>query len=164
MIGFLTWLEQSALGHFVRGSGPWTYPLINLAHILGIAALFGAVLVIDLALLGVGRRRPQAALAAIAAAASPVAAAGFLLAAMSGIGLLVTNGSEYAGNPFLLIKFPAIGLGIINAAIVTRSAAWRALATGTVAPDDSRRLRLMAVTSLACWTVAISAGRLIGYW
>lgn len=164
MIGFLTWLEQSALGHFVRGAGPWTYPLINLAHILGIAALFGAVLVIDLALLGVGRKRPPAALAAIAAAASPIAAAGFFLAATTGIGLLATNGSEYAGNPFLLIKFPAIGLGLVNAAIINRSAAWRALRAGTPSPDALRRLRVMAATSLTCWLVAIGAGRMIGYW
>ena len=164
MISILTWLEQSALGHFVRESGPWTYPLVNLAHILGIASLFGSILVIDLALLSVGRRRPPAALAAIVEAARPIALAGFLVAATSGIGLLASNGSEYAGNPFLLIKFPAIGLGLINAAIVERSTAWRALRAGQPSPADARRLTLLAVTSLTCWTVAIGAGRMIGYW
>lgn len=164
MLSVLTWLEQSALGHWVRESGPWTYPLVNLTHLLGIAALFGAVLVIDLALLGIGRKRSAAALAAIASAASPVAAAGFLVAATSGLGLLASNGSEYAGNPFLLIKFPAIGLGLINAGVLTRSSAWRALAAGQPSPADTRRLTVMAATSLTCWIVAVAAGRLIGYW
>jgi hypothetical protein len=164
VIGFLTWLERSSLGHLVRESGPWTYPLVNLAHILGVASLFGSVLLIDLALLGVGRRRTPAALAAIVEGARPVALAGFLVAATSGIGLLASNGSEYAGNPFLLIKFPAIGLGLINAAIVERSSAWKTLRAGQASPADRHRLIIIAATSLTCWTVAIGAGRLIGYW
>jgi hypothetical protein len=83
----LVWIEQSALGHLVRESGPWTYPLINLAHVLGIASLFGSVLIIDLTLLGVGRTQPWAR-AVIASAAAPVARAGFVLAAASGLALV----------------------------------------------------------------------------
>ena len=120
MSSLLTWVEQSALGHFVRESGPWTYPLINLAHIVGIAALFGSVLVIDLTLLGVGRRAAST-MSAIADAAAPVARAGFLLAAASGVGLLSSNASEYVGNPFFMIKFPLIALALLNAVLVTRS-------------------------------------------
>jgi hypothetical protein len=164
VISFLTWLEQSALGHLVRESGPWTYPAINLAHIFGIATLFGSVLIVDLALLGLGRSRTPAALAAIADAAAPLAAAGFLLAAASGIGLLASNGTEYAGNPFLLVKFPAIGLGAANALAINRSSAWRALRAGDPTPSDRRRLRRMAGVSLVCWSSAIGAGRMIGYW
>jgi hypothetical protein len=161
---FLRWIEQSALGHLVRDSGPWTYPVVNLAHILGIAALFGSVLVLDLALLGFGRKRSAASLSAIADAAPPIAAAGFLVAVTSGVGLLASNGSDYIGNPFLLIKFPAIALGLINAVAVRRSAAWRALRAGSASAADARALSRMAGASLACWTVAIGAGRMIGYW
>jgi hypothetical protein len=160
----LTWLEQSPLGHIVRESGPWTYPAVNLAHVLGIAALFGSVLVIDLTLLGIGRRRSATSPAAVVEAATPVAAAGFLLAAASGVGLLSSNGTEYIGNPFLLIKFPAIALGALNAVIVNRSSSWRALRAGQLSAADGRRLRLMAAASLLCWTVAIASGRMIGYW
>ena len=34
---FLSWMEQSALGHLMRESGLWFYPIVNLLHILGIA-------------------------------------------------------------------------------------------------------------------------------
>ena len=64
----LAWLESSALGMFMRGSGPWTYPVVNLIHILGVATLFGAVLILDLRLLGVWRRAP---LPPITTAAAP---------------------------------------------------------------------------------------------
>jgi hypothetical protein len=159
----LTWIEQSSLGHFVRESGPWTYPVINLAHILGIATLFGSVLVMDLTLLGVGRAQPWAR-AAVASAAAPIARAGFLLAAASGLGLVSANGSEYTGNPFFMIKFPIIALGLLNAAVITRSAAWRALRAGEPSRPDQRRLALLAGTSLVCWSGAVAAGRMIGYW
>jgi len=163
LAALLTWLEQSPLGHLVRESGPWTYPVINLVHILGIATLFGSVLVLDLTLLTPGRTQPWAR-AVIANAAAPIARAGFLLAATSGLFLVATNGHEYAGNPFFLVKFPLIALGLLNALAVIRSRAWRALAAGQPSRADERRLARLAGISLTCWTGAVAAGRLIGYW
>ena len=121
MHGFLAWMYASALGHFMRESGPWTYAIVNLAHILGIASLFGAVLIIDLRLLGVWRRTPLAVLTHVAV---PVAAGGFGLATLSGIGLLAANATEYVGNPFFYVKFPAIAIGLVNAFVVSVSPAW----------------------------------------
>jgi hypothetical protein len=171
--GFLTWIESSALGHFVRESGAWTYPLVNLAHVLGIGALFGSIAVLDLALMGAGWKMPktsngspasQTLLPALADAAPPVAAAGFLLAVTSGIGLLSSNATEYQDNPFFLIKFPAIALGVLNAVAIRRSTAWRAIGTRELAPREVRRLAWMGAASLICWIAAIAAGRMIGYW
>ena len=157
----MTSLEASALGHFMRESGPWTYALVNLAHILGIASLFGAILIVDLRLLGVWRRIP---LAALADTAAPVAACGLALAVVSGTGLLATKATEYVGNPFIYIKFPAIALGIVNALVVRRSEGWRARASRELSPGETRRLAWMGALSLASWVTAIAAGRLIAYW
>jgi hypothetical protein len=171
--GFLTWIESSALGHFVRESGPWTYAFVNLAHVLGIGTLFGSVVVLDLALIGAGWKMSRnskssaatgTSLPALAAAAPPVALAGFLLAAASGIGLLSSNATEYQGNPFFLIKFPAIALGVVNAVAIRQSAAWRAIGARDLAPREVRRLAWMGGASLICWIAAIAAGRMIGYW
>ncbi len=158
---FMAWMQGSALGHFMRESGPWTYAIVNLTHILGIATLFGSVLILDLRLLGVWGRTP---LAALADAAAPVAAVGFAIAATSGVGLLATKATEYVGNPFLLIKFPAIAVGFVNAVLIRRSPAWQARHVRDLSPVERRRLAMMAVTSLASWLIAISAGRLIAYW
>ena len=155
------WLQGSALGHFMRESGVWTYAIVNLAHILAVASLFGSVLVLDLRLVGVGRRIP---LAALADAVVPVAATGFAVAATTGVGLLVTKATEYVGNPFLAIKFPAIALGLINVLAIRRSTAWRARGRRELSPAEHRRLTVMGGLSLACWLTAIAAGRLIAYW
>ena len=92
MYDFLAWLQGSALGHAMRESGVWTYGVVNLVHILGVASLFGSVLVLDLRLLGVWR---SVTLAAISKPTVPIAAIGFGVAAISGACLLATKATEY---------------------------------------------------------------------
>ena len=157
----MAWMQTSALGHFMRESGPWAYAIVNLSHILGVAALFGAIVILDLRLLGVWRQSP---LAALARAAAPVAACGFVLAATSGVGLLATKATEYVGNPFLYIKIPVVALGVVNALVLNFSPAWQARGTRELSPRETRQLAWMGGTSLACWLTAIGAGRMIAYW
>ena len=161
MLPFLAWLETSMLGHAMRNSGVWTYGVVNLFHILGVATLFGAVLVLDLRLLGLWRTVP---LPSIAGPTVPVATAGFVIAALTGVGLLATKATEYAGNPFLLIKFPAIAVALLNVAVVTSRPAWKQMARPDPTPADRRVLAIGGAVSLAAWLTAIGAGRMIGYW
>ena len=41
-------------------------------------------------------------------------------AATSGVCLLATKATEYVGNPFLYVKFPAIAVGVLNALMLHR--------------------------------------------
>jgi hypothetical protein len=157
----MAWLQTSALGHAMRESGVWTYAVVNLTHILGVASLFGAVLVLDLRLLGVWRNVP---LAAITGPTVPVAVTGFAIAATSGICLLATNATEYVGNPFLYIKFPAIALGLLNVVVLNSLSAWKARKTRELSSREQLQLSAIGGVSLVCWLTAISAGRMIGYW
>ena len=154
-------MQGSALGHFMRESGLWTYAIVDLAHVLGIATLFGSILVLDLRLVGVGRRIP---LSALSSAIVPVATAGFCMAVATGVGLLATKATEYVGNPFLLIKFPAIALGLINVAVLKRTEAWQAHYERDLTEQEQRQLAIMGGLSLVCWLTAITAGRMIAYW
>ena len=157
----LVWLEGSALGHAMRNSGVWTYGLVNLTHILGIASFFGAILLLDLRLLGLWRHVP---IAAIAGPAVPVAASGLAVSFASGLCLITTNATEYSGNPFLLVKFPAIAVGLLNAAVVQRLPGWRAREARALTMQESNQLRVAAGVSLVAWLTAIAAGRLTAYW
>lgn len=161
MIEGLTWLEGSALGQAVRGAGVWSYAVVNLFHILGVATLFGSVLILDLKLLGMFRAVP---LAMIGVPTVRLAAAGGVLALLTGVCLLATNATEYAGNPFLLLKFSAVLVGVVNAGVLHRSAAWRNRAAEVMAGRHALQLRVGGAVSLAAWTAAIVAGRMIGYW
>jgi hypothetical protein len=123
--------------------------------------LFGSILLLDLRLLGWRRAVP---LGSIASLSVPIAAAGFVVAALSGVCLLATHASDYDGNPFLLIKFPAIAIGLVNVVAMSRSRAWRARSDVACMPRDRAVLRLLAGVSLLSWSTALVAGRMIGYW
>lgn len=145
----------------MRNAGVWAYGIVNLTHILGVSSLFGAVLVLDLRLLGLWRSIP---LGSIARPTVPIAAIGFIVAATSGLCLISTNGSEYVGNPFLLIKFPAIFVGVLNVAVLSRLPAWKDRDARAPSAAEQRQLSIFGGISLLSWLTAIGAGRLIGYW
>lgn len=161
MRDFLAWMEASTLGELVRGSGVWTYAILNLFHILGVSTLFGSILILDLRLMRVTRRVPIDALARVSV---PLARTGFAIAVATGIPMLSTNATEYIGNPFLLIKFPAILLGVVNVGFISRLPAWRANGQRELTRGETRQLVAMGGISLASWLTAVAAGRMIGYW
>ncbi len=162
MLEWMAWLEASALADFLRGLGIWTYGLLNLAHILGIATLFGAVMLLDLRLIGLWRSIPAAHLIRPAV---PLAAVGFLFAVASGIMMFSFNTTEYHGNPFLYVKLPLIVVGLANVAFIQRLAAWRrAVSDAPAAAGDQRLLTIFGAVSLLIWSGVIACGRMIGYW
>jgi hypothetical protein len=158
---FMAWLQGSLLGHAMRESGVWTYGVVNLVHIVGVASLFGAVLLLDLRLLGAWR---SISLTAITIPTVPIATTGFCIAATSGVCLFATRATEYAGNPFLYIKFCAIALGILNVLVLNLSSAWQAHRTRELSRREQSQLATVGGISLICWSTAIMAGRMIGYW
>ena len=145
----------------MRESGVWTYGVVNLAHILGIAMLFGAILVLDLRLLGLWRSLP---LALLSGPTVTLAACGFVLAAATGVPMFATKAVDYSGNPFLFIKLPLIALALLNVLLLHRSTAWRAHRSRELTPAEQRRLKAGAGLSLFFWLSAITAGRMIAYW
>ena len=157
----LQWIEATSLGHLMRESGPWTYALVNTAHILGVSSLFGSILVLDLRLLGCWTR---VRLADLASAVTPVAATGFAIAITTGSAMLATKATAYVDNPFLLIKFPAIALGLINVGVLKVTPAWKARATRELSRGEQRQLAVVGGISLACWLTAITCGRMIAFW
>jgi hypothetical protein len=159
--GLLAWLEASALGEAVRGAGVWSYAVINLIHILGVATLFGSILVLDLRMLGAFRRTP---LAPISIPTVRLATVGFTIAALSGLCLLSTNASEYASNPFLSVKFAAIFVGLVNVLVLRALPAWHQRHSDTLTRRQRTQLAVSGGISLTAWTTALSAGRMLGYW
>jgi len=149
------WLEASLVARALK-AGPWIYPLVNLAHLLGVALLFGAIAALDLRLVGAWQ---ETSVSALARATVPVAGAGLALALLTGPALLTVRATEYVENPFLWMKFGAVVLGLTNLVALRRSAVWRSAAAG-----GERRLALAGAVSLAAWFLAVSAGRMIAYW
>ncbi|WP_181706783.1 DUF2214 domain-containing protein [Chthonobacter rhizosphaerae] len=148
MDALLAALEATAVARFLKVSW-WAYPLVNVVHVLGLAALFGAILVLDLRRLGAWGRIDEAALAGPAVR---VAASGVAVAAVSGVLLFSVQAAQYAAMTVFQVKLAAVAVGLLNAGAAHLMEVGR------------RRPAVPAAVSVLAWTVAIVAGRLIGYW
>ena len=150
-------LGESPLAEAMSASR-YIYPVVNAAHILALATLFGSILAFDLRLLGLF---PKVAVQPLAASLPRVAAVGLLLAAVTGFLLFAVEPLDYAGNPAFLTKLSLVAGGAAHAVFVHHSCEWKALIRngGRIGP----RLRLSAATSLLLWTGAIVAGRFIAF-
>lgn len=136
----------------------WVYPLVNAGHIFGLALIFGAILPLDLRLLGFRSGMDWRQLAAVL---TPVAMAGVLLTLITGLALFSARPLDYVFKPLFQIKLLFVALAILNALLLRTTAAWQT-ADGT-APVPAR-LKLAAIISISGWIAAILCGRLVGYY
>jgi hypothetical protein len=153
---WLAGLEATTLARELRDS-VWAYPLVNAAHIAGIALLVGSIVPLDLRLLGAWRRVPLAPLWQVLTRS---AGAGLVLAIAFGSLLFVTRATEYAVSGFFLSKMVVVGLATANALSLHLLGRTR-LASG--AEPLPRRVRVAAGVSLVAWLGALTLGRLVGY-
>jgi len=132
-------------------SHPWAYPALETLHVIGIAMLFGGLLVFELRALGVGRALGVAALARLTL---PTALAGFGLCALTGLAMFATQPQELLANPAFRTKL----LLIVGAGV---NALYFHLRGGLAAED--RLGRFQCLLSLGFWVAVIICGRWIAY-
>jgi hypothetical protein len=121
---------------------------------LGIAMLIGAILPVDLRLLGVWRHElAPSSLARL----SSLALTGLLLAMGTGGALFMVRASEYIENPYLLAKWAFLVLAILNALAFSRR--WR----GSASVLDSTHARWAGGLSIMLWLGALASGRWIAF-
>lgn len=150
-------VEATGFGRFMR-EAMWAYPLTEAAHIAGLALLFGSIVVVDLRLLGLGRRVPAGALVALAV---PWSLAGFVVAVASGLAMFSAHAAEFIGQPVFLLKMGLILAAGANAALLHRGPLRRLAANPDADPPASARLA--AAASIALWLGVIACGRLLAY-
>ena len=146
-------LEATAVAQTLRASR-WLYAATNAAHVLGIALLIGAILPLDLRLLGRWRKVDRTALVRVLA---PVAATGLALAVITGGLLFSVRAREYAGIGFLQLKLVVVVVGTLGA-LALHSAHGFLLESAS-----NSRLAGHAALSLLCWPAALLCGRLIAF-
>lgn len=142
-------LEQSALAVWLRTS--LAYPVLETLHIIGLATLFGSLLIVELALLGLIRRLDVLPLAR---SILPWSLLGFMLAAATGLGMFLARAGELIANPAFFAKMLLIMAAGCNAAWLH--------SRGPLDASD-RLTRLQAGLSLLIWLAVIACGRWIAY-
>jgi len=151
--GLLVALSASELATALRTSR-WLYASTNTAHVLGIALLVGAILPLDLRLVGLWRTVERESLVRVLV---PLAAAGLALAVITGLLLFSVRALEYAAIPLFLVKLALIAIGAISAILLHLVYGFR-LKTAS-RPCLSRAGAL----SMTCWLGALIAGRMVAF-
>ena len=151
-------VEATGFGRFMR-EALWAYPVTEAVHITGLALLFGSIAIVDLRLLGAGRRVPAAELVSYAV---PWSLLGFALAAMSGLMMFTAHAVEFLEQPVFLLKMTLIFIAGVNAALLRVGVVQRAPQWPADAPPPTR-VRIAAGLSLVLWVSVIACGRLLAY-
>ncbi len=140
-------------------SSRWTYAGVNAAHIAGLALLVGAIVQLDLRLMGWRRAVPIAALVRVLL---PVAIGGLCLAIAAGLVLFSVRATEYAVLPLFWVKMGLVACGIGNAVLLHRAVAWEAQQVRVDAPPPMR-LRVAGALSILIWLSVLVCGRMLAF-
>lgn len=132
-------------------SHPWAYPMLEVAHLLGVALLLGNLVLLELRVFGLGAALPAEALARLSLT---LAGAGFVLAAVSGLTMFGTMPQELLANRVFTAKMLLIMLAAGNAAWFHGRGSLQKLDTPA---------RLIMGVSTVIWLLVLTCGRWMGY-
>jgi len=155
MLPFFQWCYQTEIGEGIRNS-TWIFPVIEAFHLLGLGLTAGAVLIVDLRLLGVGLSRQPAK--QLWANAQPWLLGGVTLMFASGIPLFLSESIKCYYSFAFWVKMTSLFLVLILTFTVLRRMA-------RTEPTSDRPLpgRMAALVSLVLWFGVAWGGRWIGF-
>jgi len=154
LLPFFQWMQDLAISGVLRNS-PWLGPGINVLHLLALTVFAGALLLVDLRLLGTGLTRQP--LAPLARAAQPWLIAGFIALAITGTLQLIATGTKQYYSSFFWMKTDVLFLALIFTFTLRR---W-------VTQADEARVgpvwgKVVGAVSITLWTTVTVGARLIG--
>jgi len=155
LLPFFQWCYQTGLGEGIRNSH-WLFPVIEAGHLLGLGLTAGAVLLVDMRLLGVGlSRQPVAQLEAVT---QPWLLGSVTLMAASGIPLFMSEAIKCYYSAAFWIKMASLVLVLLFTFTVRRRVTQTAIGA-----DRPGLGRLTAIISLCLWFGVAWGGRWIGF-
>ena len=155
LLPFFQWCEASAVGTAIRES-PWAFAAIESVHLLALSVIGGAVLVVDLRLLGLGLRHQR--LRDLGRDAQPWLNRSLLIMIVTGVALFLSEPTKCYYSSAFWFKMTSLLLAITFAFTVRRK---------VVFADEGRvgplACTVVGVVSLALWFGVGAGGRWIGF-
>lgn len=150
-------LVDSALNQWIEVNY-WLWPILEILHFIGLALLFGGLIIVDLRMAGNFRNLSSAATHKLL----PMVVIGFGLNVVTGILFFCGDPSRYAINIGFQIKMILVMLAGLNALFYHWKISpimqdWDPMA------DSPPLAKVVAYTSLGSWTGVLLLGRLIPY-
>jgi hypothetical protein len=154
LLPFFEWCESLWLGQFIVNSN-WLFPVIEAVHLLALSVLGGAVLIVDLRLLGLGlkNRTPSE----LWRAARPWMIGALAAMILTGVPLFLSEPIKCYYNDSFWVKMTTLPIAIAFAFTV------RSRVTRDAVRNTARRQMLAGALSIALWVIVAAAGRWIGF-
>jgi len=152
---FAKWMEATSLGMAIRNS-QYAFPIVEFFHLAALAFIGGAVLIVDMRLLGLGLRKTP--VAQLAKDAQPWVTGSLIVMLVSGVCLFASEATKCYDSTAFWIKISALILVMIFTYTVRRK----------VALADEHRVsglvqKSVAIVSVSLWFAVAWGGRWIGF-
>ena len=159
---FAEWSYATYIGTVIRESD-WLFAAIESLHLIGLAALGGAILLVDLRLLGVLLKDEP--IRDLASDAQRVLVGSLVLMVSSGVLLYLSEATKfYSGDFWSSAEFPFIYKMLFLALALVFTFTVRRRALSSDAPPAGGVRTLIALTSLLLWLGVAIGGRGIGFY
>jgi hypothetical protein len=152
LLPFFKWMEELA----VYRSSIYLGPAVNLVHLTAMVTFMGALLMVDLRLLGAGLTKQS--VREVARSAYPWLIIGFIGLVLTGVpAMMATATQQYASNVFWAKMY------ILAAAIVFTFTIRRKVTNAEETRVSPVWAKLVALVSIVLWMSVAAGGRLIMY-
>jgi uncharacterized membrane protein YhdT len=155
LLPLFQWFYQTDVGVTIRNS-VWLFPAIEAFHLLGFGLTAGAMLVVNLRLLGVGLTKQP--VAQIAAGAEPWLILGVAMMVVSGVPLFLAESIKCLYSFAFWIK-----MGCLLLVLLFTFTVYRHVTRTKSSSDRTSTARSAAVISLLLWAGVAWGGRWIGF-
>ena len=162
LLPFFEWCETVWLGRVVVGS-LWMFPVIEAIHLLALSVLGGAILVVDMRMLGFGLT--QRTVAQLARDARPFLIGALVVMIATGIPLFLSEPTKCYYSPAFWVKMWTLAIALIYTFTIRRRVTTRESTdtTDKAVRNTARRQMLAGALSIALWLTVAAAGRWIGF-
>jgi hypothetical protein len=156
MLTFFEWCDTSRIGIAVRDSF-WLFPAIEAVHLLAFAVIGGAVLMVDLRLLGWGLRDQP--VRSLAKDLQPWLVGALVVMLISGTMLFLSEPIKCYSSTAFWVKMASLVLALIFTFTIRRTV----VAAETASQTWVLRGKVVALVSMALWAGVAWGGRWIGF-
>jgi len=150
-------LNDSAL-HTLVTQNRYVFPILEMAHFLGLSLLFGSLLIVDLRIIGFASSVPIQRVELFV----KLTLVGFAINLVSGLLFIVADSDRYLVNYAFWTKMAFIAFAGLNSAYFFRKIRPQ-LVAGSASTDLASGAHLVAWLSLVTWSCVIVLGRFIPF-
>ena len=155
---FWDWVQNWSLSQIIASTN-W-FPAIETIHVIAASLMVGAILWVDLRLMGIGATKYS--ISDLNRELIPWAWGAFTIAVITGVGMFITRASCHVLNPAFQSKMFLLVFAGINMAYFHYKL-FRTIDQYDHSKSPPRNVKLAGVLSLVLWSGVMLAGRWIGH-